>query len=446
MEGAGWGMSLLKYLLLLTFAAAGFTTLRLNFDSLRPPYCYHKDFVQDYVIAAAVLAGTDPYRPVNELVRLLLPDPVPLDLPHPSPHPPFMVLLTLPLGALGYEKAAAVWLALELVCLAVVAVAIASWWGGGPPKVLPALMVWLAILGWSPVREELLVGQHSALLLAVLTVGWLSGLDARPLRAGCLLGSAVALKLVFWPFLVWLGLTRRWTALSGALFLLISANLGAGVILGWEPVWRYYTDVGPAVAHLYRSRELNFSAWSVGWRIFEGVGSPTGAGFEAAALIDAPALAPVTSAALALLILGLGLRLAYRSTSVDSSVGILVCVCILTSPVAWNHYLTLLILPLAIVAWRLRAFKYPKLVTNAFLVTLAVLLIPRIAFRRFAREFADVADSVRLIPGPAALVGLVPAIAVFAVAALLWSLTPPMGKEQVPLPGGGAGRRTGAQV
>lgn len=57
-----------------------------------------------------------PYLPLSELAaRVLGLLPVPL-MPHPTPHPPPVGLLSLLLGLLDYIPAAVVWLAFELLC------------------------------------------------------------------------------------------------------------------------------------------------------------------------------------------------------------------------------------------------------------------------------------------------------------------------------------------
>src|SRR5258705_11246546 len=71
---------------------------------LNPPV--KSDFAQDYFLAKAIIAGVNPYLPLNELgARFGIPD----QIPHSSTHPPSFAVLCLPLALLSFQHAAFLW-------------------------------------------------------------------------------------------------------------------------------------------------------------------------------------------------------------------------------------------------------------------------------------------------------------------------------------------------
>src|SRR5438477_4059457 len=91
-------------------------------DRLGTSAIYKDDFVQDYLLARAILDGRDPYAVAGvELATRYLPESAPYTIRHVSLHPPAAALVSLPFGLLSYRAARAVWLGLELVLIVVLA-------------------------------------------------------------------------------------------------------------------------------------------------------------------------------------------------------------------------------------------------------------------------------------------------------------------------------------
>jgi hypothetical protein len=91
-------MLALRYSLVLTAVLVGIRNIRVWLLSLSFPYIFGKDFIQDFLIAKAVLSGANPYFPAKKLADLFMgPLPIRWIIQHPSPHPPPAALFCLQL-------------------------------------------------------------------------------------------------------------------------------------------------------------------------------------------------------------------------------------------------------------------------------------------------------------------------------------------------------------
>ncbi len=346
------GMIVLRWALVAAITLVGLLSLKLCIEALIPPHVYRKDLIQEYLLARAVLAGVNPYIPLSGLAdRFIGPLPNPV-FPHPTPHPPPVAIISLPLGLLTYEQAAVAWLLFEIAGL-VVAVHLLLRELGRRPGLLLTLYVGLLVLGWNPFLDDLTVGQLMVPLLVLLILSWRDLRSGRAIRGGVFLGCVVALKLLAWPVVLWLLLRRNWRAAGAALVTVLAANAAAALLMGPDRVAHYYTAAGPAVSALYRAYDANISAWTIGWRVFEGTGAAVVMGLAAPPLVAAPEMAGVVSLVIPLVLLGLGLALALRARTFDGAFSILICVSILVNPVAWAHYLTLAAIPIVCAIRRL---------------------------------------------------------------------------------------------
>jgi hypothetical protein len=417
-------MVVLKTILIGVFALVGLLGLGFALQSLRHPYVYQKDFIQEYLLAKAVLRGIDPYLPLPELADEIL-GPLPnLILQHPTPHPPPVALISLPLGLLTYEQAAGVWLAFEAVCI-VIAVRLLLGWLVDRPGWKLTLAASLLVMAWSPFWEELVTGQLMALLLVLLIGAWQALRSGHAVKGGVLLGCSVALKLIAWPLVIWLALRKNWRAVGAAGVTLAVSNLLAAGLMGFERVWTFYLNVGGDVSALYRAYEYNFSLWSVGWRIFAGAGSTVVAGIEARPLIDAPDVAPWVSWIIPAVVLIIGLWWAIHAQRFDTSFAILLCVSILVSPVAWRHYLVLLAIPIVVVGRDLDALDWPERPTYAAIFLGVLLFIPRRRLHDMILWLAGQGPATETPPRVAfgaGLFSLLPALAICGLAWLVWRL------------------------
>ena len=414
-------MVALKRMLVIATGILGLLSLVISMQSLLPHNIFGKDFIQEYLLAKAVLTGIDPYTPLPELANRLI-GPLPnLIFQHPSPHPPPVILLSLPLGWLTYQQAAIVWFAFELACI-IVSVYLLLQWSGMRPNLMLVLICTLLALACPPFRQELTVGQLMTLNLALLIGSWQMLRVGKEIRGGILLGCAIAFKLIAWPLVILLVLRKKWRATGAAGAVLVAANGIIALLIGPQTVADYYLKVGPLVSTLYRSYIRNFSLWSIGWRVFVGTGSPVLTGLNAPPLVDAPNLACYSALILPVILLTVGVFLAMRASTFDASFGIMTCVSLLIAPITWSHYLILALIPMAIVLRRLFALDLPKKETNLAILLGLLLCIPQTFLTDVMLLFADqslAGSGNPTVPFTVTIISLIPAAAILGLMCLL---------------------------
>lgn len=321
--------------------------LFLIIQSLFEPFVYQKDFIQEYLMARAVISGVDPYIPLPDLADVLLgPLPVTL-LPHPNVHPPAGALLSLPFGLLEYQTAAMVWLIFEFICLAGSAYLLLRHMLKKVKPVYIFVSLTLLLL-WSPVKDELSVGQLMSLLLLLLTGSWLTLRRNKDVWGGVLLGIVLSIKLIGWTIVLYLLLKRRWKAVFASGLIFILANGLSGILIGFDNVINYYLVVGSSAAALYMNHERNISVWTLGYRLFDGTYSNAAFSIEAPPMIFLPTIAPVISGIFVIGLLVIILWKTHKSNDFDLAYGNLICANIVLTPIAWSHYYILALIPLVI--------------------------------------------------------------------------------------------------
>ena len=401
----------------------GFVALKFPVESLMVPQLYRKDFLQEYLLVRAIAEGTNPYLPIPVLAgRFLGPLPVPL-FPHPTPHPPTVGLLAFPLAFLDYSAAATVWVILEMGCLVASAYLLGRI-AGFRMGAQAALVTTVIALAWFPTTSEIVLGQLMLPILLLLAGAIDSLRSGRRLLGGTLVGVSILLKPVAWPVLLVFVVRRDWRALAAAVSTALVGYGAAVWALGASTVFDYLTRVLPMVTRLYRASDGNISVWTVGWRVFDGTRSEVLAGISAPPLVHSTQTAVVVSAALPAIILLGSLIAVRRQRSEARSLGLMICVSVLVSPISWGHYLILAAIPAAEVASWLIRHRLPSRETNAALIV-AMLLLPGNEWTRLALTIAGntaMPDGTVQIPFASALLTLGPAVATAALAALLLAL------------------------
>jgi alpha-1,2-mannosyltransferase len=235
-------------------------------------------------------------------------------------YPPPFVLAILPLAPLATGTATWVWLGLSVAAL------VGGIWLMPVPVVVRWISLLLAGLSW-PVAYALKLGQVGPLLLLLFAIGW-RWLD-RPVAVGGSAALGAIVKIQPGIVLAWALLTRRWAAVVVGVAVLIVAALVATVVTGGLGVWADYLALLRNVSDPITTPH-NFTPGAV---LYQSLPVPTGV---AAAFQLASSVAAV----------GLVVFAALRATAAASYLAAVVASQLL-SPVLWDHYAMLLLLPTA---------------------------------------------------------------------------------------------------
>jgi len=258
-------------------------------------------------------------------------------------HPPATVLLVLPLGRMSYPAAH---LAINLVSLLAVGAAVVlipGRWGVAGSTTFRLTLV-AALLLSAPLKAQWFYGQWNAVLLLLLTLIWVCWRHRRFRAAGALIGLAASLKL-FPAFLGILLLARRqWGGAAAAAAGFVVVNGVTIAVLGWEAYRDYVTEVMPSL-QAFQDRWPNASIWGFFLKLFD---APSG---HVVPVCDCPLLAKTLIGLVCLgtlAIVTLHSRHNGAPGSDDMAFAAAVCGMFLMSPITWEHYFLLAVLPLAV--------------------------------------------------------------------------------------------------
>lgn len=392
---------------------------RNNFVSvaqwLQPPAVYWKDCTQPWLMGKALRNGVSPYGPLPELGRAFLPETRFSN--HPTPYPPLVALLGVPMSMLPFESAAWVWFAGELVCVMGALLLLLE--GVGARIDGAGLAVLFGVLLVSgPVSNELRQGQFMAPLLLLLAAAWRSLRAGRDIQGGAWLGLLVSTKILAWPIVVMVALQRRGRAVAAATLTILGAHALVLPFIGFSGLVDYYTRVGPLNALIWRPSEGNYSAWGWANRLFRGFGF----GFGVSPLWPSLELGDALTPVLPGLMLALGLWLAKRAARFDTAFSMMIGVSLLVSPIFWNFYLLLAAIPIAVLCARLSTLGWPWGKTGIAVALLCVLFTYADKFERIARASGrDLGGGGILVPFGWGLVLLAPVGALIGLLFLVWS-------------------------
>src|SRR5262245_27195245 len=191
-----------------------------------PPTAYSKDLQVEYLTASAWRDGLSIFTPLTELSARYFPV-VTDNFPHPSPHPPVLTPLSLPLTWLPFPVIVFLWLFVNVALL----VRVGRWLG-------LSVLASLALLAWPPLWCLVYIGQLELLILVLAMSSWRAAEAGRDWRAGLWLGLAAAIKL--YPALFLLPYLWRWrvriVVAAGAVFAL--SQLGGLLAVGGADMMR----------------------------------------------------------------------------------------------------------------------------------------------------------------------------------------------------------------
>jgi hypothetical protein len=239
-----------------------------------------------------------------------------VEVGNPAVYPPFALLMTTPLAFLSASAASWVWFGL------LAAVVLASIW-------IVGVRDWrcLVLVLTSPVvLQGLYWGNLTVALLLPLALAW--RYRERATIAGVAVGSAVAAKLIAWPLVVWLLVTRRYRAACWAAASAVVLVVGSWAAVGFEGM-RDYPALLRETQDVYAIRSDSIAG------VLGGLGVSV-------------TLAVASCWLAALVLVALAVGAARREDGDRKAFALLVGAAILASPIAWPNYAALLFVPIAV--------------------------------------------------------------------------------------------------
>ena len=302
------------------------------------------DFVQEWTSARNWRIGRPVYQDLRESIPFYFPKARTADLRF-NAHPPVAVVLALPFGYMSYLHALKAWNLLSLAC-----VVIATYWLTGRRGFDLAsgerLLVAGIVLSSSVLATQLLQGQLNGVLLLLIIIAWLCARHDRAVWSGVFVGLAAATKLFPGLLIVYFLARQQWKASVAVMATWMIANFAATGILGIDATRDYLLVVMPDVSR-FCDTWPNASLLGFLSRLFDGSFG------QVTPLMHWPALAKTLWVTLSLLLIGLTAFVTSRSRGKDSAFSAWVSLMLVVSPVAWDHYFLLSVLPLAAL-WHLR--------------------------------------------------------------------------------------------
>ncbi len=264
------------------------------------------DFRQFYLAALRLLHGGNPYAAgIGELGQH-----------HGFLYPPFSALIFTPFTVISPDAASVVFglICFSLVPFALWVMRVDDW------------RVYTVTLAWAPVVVGWQTGNETALLVTLIALVWVY--RDRPIVAGVLTACAISMKAFTWPLVLWLLVTRRWRASGWALLTGVLVNALSWVLVGFNHIGLFLR---------VSSLDVN-----VAWR----------AGYSVAATLAPLGVAHATGSLLTLLAsIALVLAVAYVGyvrRRDDQALTLMIVLSLVASPIVWNHYFLLLLVPMAI--------------------------------------------------------------------------------------------------
>ena len=192
-------------------------------------------------------------------------------------------------------------------------------------RVYGVTVLWLPIFGaWQTANETIFL---------VFGIACLWRCRNRPFAAGLMTAVLISLKPFVWPLAIWLVATRRSRASLWAILAGIALNAGAWGAIGFGQVGRY----------LHAAGADSTAAWRTGY------GFPALAAHLGLSRSAGTDVMLVTSALVTVAVLYAGLKRRSELQALTLALALTV----ISSPLVWSHYFSLLLIPLALMRRRL---------------------------------------------------------------------------------------------
>ena len=293
----------------------------------------------------------------------------------PLKYPPLFYVAMRPWTWLPFRGAALTWLAAGQALLLMTGALLLRRRAAEPARVV-GLVALVAL--WQPLLETFHLGQTNVVLLALLTLGWWGAREARPWLAGIALGLAVQVKPQFGLPIValwWIG--QRGVAYRAA------GVAACGLVVGVASVgvdahveWLRHLLAMPTYLHAW---SLNITPHATLHRLLDGGLGPR---------VVEPMALVASAGILAAVAYALRARSQPGTPAFDAAFGLAVAAVPLVAPIAEEHHLTVLLLPVALL------LLAPDVTSrlNVALIAAAVLIGARYSLERFAALHAGPAS------------------------------------------------------
>jgi hypothetical protein len=259
--------------------------------------------------ARSLLDGESIYpEPVREAILVA----------NPSVYPPAAIVAATPLALL--PQAVAAWLWFAILC---VSVAAALW--------ILGVRDWrcYAVAVASPVVVQGTVfGNLAVLLVLAIAIAWRYRDDWRVV--GLAVGAGVAAKLLVWPLIVWLVLTKRFRAAGLAVASAVLFVFAAWAVVGFDGMTNY--------PHLLRELDAVYATRSISLATV------------AAGLGASHAFALAVCCLAGVVLVGAAAWVARGAGGDPRAFTLCVAACVFASPIVWSSNAAFLLVPVAI-AW-----------------------------------------------------------------------------------------------
>jgi hypothetical protein len=312
------------------------------------------DYFQDWASGRNVLEGKEAYPSLSRWLKHHLGDkPIEVKVER-NAHPPSSLLLLAPFCIFDYQISFLVWNLFQFVCF-VLGVKLIERELSVRPSLALFLMIAGLLLVCGPLRKQVLMGQFNGVLLLLFVGTWVSARRGHSVGAGIWLGLATAIKLYPGFFFVYFLLGRQWRLVltGGVTFVLVTGLTVA--LLGMETFRVYVTEIMPLVSHS-RAGWPNASLMGIWSKLFD-----AGSGYDAGHILllwPSPLLCRLGIAISVLTVLAFWGQAVWRkgTEQQDLCFSLTMLTMMLISPITWDHYLLVLILPLYIMSrelmWR----------------------------------------------------------------------------------------------
>ena len=309
-----------------------------------PSYLDHRsDFFRQWISARSYSAGGSIYPELSAAVEQHHVAPY-AGIISRNTNPPACCLLVLPFAESDFRRSFLWWNLCSLAGLG-----ICVWLILRDPVLAYSPWIFLPVVTLlllsRPLAEQTHMGQLSLVLLLLVTIAWAGERRGQSVVSGAAIGLATAVKLFPGLLLVHFVARRNWTAVGAFSAAFGLVYLLCGLMFGWDSLRTYVVDVLPGMSQ-YFDGWLNASLRGFCAKLFDPQGG------HVHPLWNRPLLGWSLYAGGSLLIVAL---LAHRSWRVSPdqdplhlSLCAYVVAMLLVSPITWDHYFLLLVLPLGV--------------------------------------------------------------------------------------------------